>query len=537
MVIKQGKCFLLSPHCKELWEVEHFTPMTAEKKEELFHELAVVNKYPDLSLWYIEANREIKTPETRSFWREENWVIYVLDRYGNLKVHEPKEYPIFIKKYSMDPNMIWVSENPKWKSKFWWKTENWIMLKEWNKKTPLIFKGTRETKEEQNRTMKCEKMTPEEIKQFKNAKKSKEAQYFYEDERYNPNNKVDLWNWNILYTTDRLIRDNHKILWYWIWWYHERIIWYIKIWGEYKLRMFYKSKSEWIWRACPWERNDWGYSKWETIDNFQYETTTKVVPLLWVVFDNYGINQCLKSPYEDPIDKSEDLWKLLLEKDLKKEIKVDTLFSSKELMDYLIYRLWTLTLNNKVKETDKSKISNLIKHYQKLEDSNSVLPSTSEIMRDKIKWNKVPISFEITKWIFDKLVPMWLNYSEMYKVKWENYKCNHIDFWEININVYETTRNWKKVKIHFWSVKNNHPEKIWIDNITYSDDEVSSFWTYKNPINAAPLVGKPADYDDQSPDFWEKIMDYKLPSWNMDIRDVYQDNPIIKHYKKLEKLL
>jgi hypothetical protein len=29
----------------------------------------------------------------------------------------------------------------------------------------------------------------------------------------------------------------------------------------------------------------------------------------------------------------------LLEEDLKKEIKVDTLFNSKELMDYLIYRL------------------------------------------------------------------------------------------------------------------------------------------------------------------------------------------------------
>jgi len=394
-----------------------------------------------------------------------------------------------------------------------------------------------ENSEGKKETMKCEKMTAEEIKEFRNAKKSKEAQYFYEDERYNPNNRVDFWNWNILYTTDRLIRENHKLYWYWIWWYHERIIWYIKIWGEYKLRMFYKSKSEWIRRACPWERNKWGYSKWETIDNYQYETTTKVVPILWDIFDNYGINQCLKSPFEDPIDKSEDLWKLLLEEDLKKEIKVDTLFNSKELMDYLIYRLWTLSLNNKVKENEKSKISNLIKYYQKLEDSNSVLPSTWKIMHDELKWNKEPISFEVTKWIFDKLVPVWLNYSEMYKVEWENYKYNHIDFWEININVYETTRNWKKIKIHFWSVKNNHPEKIWIDNITYSDDEVSSFWIYKNPINAAPLVGKPADYEDQSPSFWDRRMDYKLPSWNMDVRDIYQDNPIIIHYKKLEGLL
>jgi hypothetical protein len=48
-----------------------------------------------------------------------------------------------------------------------------------------------ENSEGKKETMKCEKMTAEEIKEFRNAKKSKEAQYFYEDERYNPNNRVD----------------------------------------------------------------------------------------------------------------------------------------------------------------------------------------------------------------------------------------------------------------------------------------------------------------------------------------------------------
>jgi hypothetical protein len=40
-------------------------------------------------------------------------------------------------------------------------------------------------------TMKCEKITSEEIKELKNATKSKEAQCFYEkDERYKPKHKI-----------------------------------------------------------------------------------------------------------------------------------------------------------------------------------------------------------------------------------------------------------------------------------------------------------------------------------------------------------
>lgn len=143
MVIKQSKNLLSSSNAYEAWKKEPFIPMTEEKKEELFHELAVVNSYPDLSLWYIEANREIKDPETRSFWWETDWAIVVLDSEWKYLEYNKKEFPNYweyVKKFSEDENMIWVSENPSWKNKFWWKDGNGIMLKEWKRKIKLKLK-------------------------------------------------------------------------------------------------------------------------------------------------------------------------------------------------------------------------------------------------------------------------------------------------------------------------------------------------------------------------------------------------------------
>lgn len=393
-----------------------------------------------------------------------------------------------------------------------------------------------ESNEKKKSTIKCEKMTSEEINEFKKFKKSEGAKLFYdEDERYKPVNKINLWNWKILYITDKLLKRKDRFFWYWLWWYHERIIWYIKIWDELQLRMFYKSKSEWVWRSCPWNRVEWGYSKWEFIKNYSYETTTKVESKLFTLFENLNNNECLKRS-EDPIDKSEKLWATPLKDDMEKEIQVDSLFQSDELMDYLIKKLWINLSKSIISDEYKERIKKMLQYYKKLKDRKENLPSAWKIMHADRKWEKESIPFVVVKDIYDNLVPAWLNYKDIHKVVGENYQYQHLDFWTINVNVYETNWNWKKIKIHFWSVKNNHPEKIWIDNIIYSEDEVNTFWTYKKPINAAPLVAKPADYEEQSPCFWSEKMKFKLSSSNMDIRDLYQDNPIIKHYKKIEWL-
>lgn len=524
MIIKQTKPLLRPSHTVESWKSAHFMPMTAEKKEELFHELAVVNKYPDLSLWYIESNREIRTPETRSFWREENWAIHVLDKYGNLKVHEAKYYPILVKKYSMDPNMIWVSENPKWKSKFWWKTENWIMLKEWNKKIPLKLKKIIETKEELNKTMKCEKMTPEEIKEFKNAKKSKEAKFFYEkDERYKPKNKIDLWNGKILYVSDRLISD------------YQELIWYIKVGDKLELRMFYKSKSEWAWRSCPWAREDWKLSKWEKIKNYCYETTTKVTNYLWELFDKLKEIDCKD---REPIEAdSTNLWKNILMDRMIEETTVDTLFSVDEQRNIILNEL-----NYYEAETSEREVFEKLKNsYLKNRNNWKVFHDTLKqlsIYKDK-NWKKKGRLPDVVKRMYARAVPKWLDYIHMKKLQKKTYKYNNKHVWVVNTDVYQMNRNWNFVNI-FFSRAEKKPNEVWIDEVQYADAEINSFWIIKKSINAAPLTWKPYEYDKQSPYINYRKWVNPKPSYSgkyVDVRYLYQDNPIIKHYKKLEKLL
>ena len=117
--------------------------MTDEKKKELFHELGTVNHYPDLSLGYIEANKEIRDPETRSFWWETTGGIVVLDSEWRYTTYDKKRFPNYweyVKKFSQDENMIWVSENPSWKNKFRWKDGNGVVLKEWKRKIKLKLK-------------------------------------------------------------------------------------------------------------------------------------------------------------------------------------------------------------------------------------------------------------------------------------------------------------------------------------------------------------------------------------------------------------
>ena len=93
-----------------------------------------------------------------------------------------------------------------------------------------------------------------------------------------------------------------------------------------------------------------------------------------------------------------------------------------------------------------------------------------------------------------------------------------------------TTWNGKPIDIHFARARHNSPEKIWIDDIVYSDAKINSFWTYDRQINAAPLTAKPIEYINQSPkNMW---LWHKTYEWYVDIRDLYQGTPLIKKYKE-----
>ena len=402
-----------------------------------------------------------------------------------------------------------------------------LILNDISKNWTFIWKA--EENIEWNNTINCEKLTTKEINEFNITKKSKEAEYFYKKlEEYKPQYKVNLWNWKEMFISNKLECKWEK---------NKRVIWYINNWDKIELRLFYKSRSEWCWRSCPWLRNERiaRYSKGEEIKDYQYETTTKLVPELQWIFDKL-MNSSV--PNDPIINEAYRFWPVFLIENMNKETKVDTLFSSTELTNYLIKKIWNPELLKYAKdERTIGLINRLKKYYTALKEKDKVLPSAWKIMHSENDWEKEPIPYEITKWIFDELVPSGLDYKKMKKVKGKSYKYEHIDIWTVNVNVYETTLNWKKVHIHFWSSEKNKPEKIWIDNITYADDEANSFWIYKNPINGAPLVAKPTEYYDQSPNFWMRRMEFKLSGWNMDIRDIYQDNPIIKKYKELEWII
>ena len=138
--------------------------------------------------------------------------------------------------------------------------------------------------------------------------------------------------------------------------------------------------------------------------------------------------------------------------------------------------------------------------------------------------------------MYSKAVPLWLDYSHMTKISDKSYEYKHEFFWTIHTDIYQVKWKWKLVNISFSRVK-DEPNLVWIDDIQYSNAEINSFWIIKNSINAVPLVWKPCDYWHQTPYNDEENPEKNVWYWSYaDIRDLYQDNPIIKHYKKLEWL-
>lgn len=382
--------------------------------------------------------------------------------------------------------------------------------------------------------IKCEKMTPEEIKKFKNSKKSKEAEYFYgKDERYRPTNKINLWNGKILYITNIL-----KGL------YRKEIIWYIQYGDCIDLRMFYKSGSEWVWRSCPWVREDEQFSKWEKIKDYCYETTTMVMHKLWEVFNK---QICINmGETEDPIDSTLNVfWYNFLSKKMEKEVQVDVMFPGSYICDIMGNIDLDKVSGDHPMSGSLQEIKDEIADKQKSWKNRScVFHSTNKMFfyRDKGgKTKALPPSF--IKEVYGQIKPMWLDYLWMKKVYDWSYSYNHEKLWKVITDIYQAKWNWKLINILF-SKTEKEPNKVWIQEIQYADAKVNSFWIINNPINAAPLTWKPIEYWDNTPyladvGFWSDTdTEVSFRNWDyVDIRQLYQDNPIIKHYKKLEWLL
>ena len=157
----------------------------------------------------------------------------------------------------------------------------------------------------------------------------------------------------------------------------------------------------------------------------------------------------------------------------------------------------------------------------------------------------------VIEW-YKKLVPEWLEYKDMEEVSWKKYSYKHEYLGKVNVEVYRMKYNWRDVDIYFSRAEKDSPNKVWIENIVYADAKINSFWLYDEQINAWPLVAKPIDYKSQTPKSWkwEPKFNYPLTGRRsartpeerfsyaeyLDIRDLYQENPIIKKYKELAKI-
>ena len=266
-----------------------------------------------------------------------------------------------------------------------------------------------------------------------------------------------------------------------------------------RLRLFYRSNSEWARRSCPWERQTWWLSKWEKITNSSYETTTRVSRDIQQLFDSLNIEQAridpitlkwskyreIKSVYDEYSDTRSEkevnsLGYDILSEEMSSEIKVNKLFSI-EYRDTAWY---------------------LAEHY--------------------------------TKDVINMYNSLWKDFDlrTMQLIEWKGYTYEHDYLWTIDVNIGRLKINWKDLDFSFAKVKNDPQNRVRIEEVNYADAKVSSFWIYDKQVNAAPLTWKPIDYTRQVP-----RDRYGSTYWKyMDIRDLYQGNPIIKRFKELSQI-
>ena len=322
----------------------------------------------------------------------------------------------------------------------------------------------------------------EEPLQKENPSSNKEGIDFQQDLLVNqyfeiywkPKHKIEIGNGVILETTNVIKQGSRQYL-----------IWYVKKGSDLHLRLFYRSNSEGIWRSCPWNRLDRGFSKWEEIPNYSYETTTRVDPRLGKQFDNLPV-----TTYEGGINPISG----------PSGVKV-----------YERYQSFTPLRKEMISEINVEKLSrydNAVEFYINKHSS------------------------EVTS-AYDSLEIPWLDYKAMSPKSWANYSYQHDFLWNVEVEVYSMQYNGKPVDIHFARAKQS-PDKVWIENIVYSDAKLNSFGTYDKQINAGPLTAKPIDYDSQVP--FDMRWNPHLWGHYIDIRDLYQGTPIIKQYKQLKNI-
>ena len=287
-----------------------------------------------------------------------------------------------------------------------------------------------------------------------------------------PKHTIDI-GWSKMYITN--ILEN---------WY-KYILWYTDS-GD--VRMFYRSGSEWEWRSCPWTRlEDWGFSKWECIQNSSYETTTKIDYTINTFFDRLPVQNSIKNPliFSEKFVTNKNLW-------------------WKNVVTWHEF--------NTTKMIDQTHIDKMFNQY-------------TDAYRCYI-WKTV---YQVQNLYKNLHIPgLDMNNMVLNTQKWYSFVHDHL--WIIRVQVVQMRYNGKVIDVHFankiWDTK------VFVPNIVYSDAKINSFGIYDKQLNTWPIAAKPLDYDDQVP------IDYKNANFQVywkyvDIRNLYQDMPLIKQYKKI----
>lgn len=280
--------------------------------------------------------------------------------------------------------------------------------------------------------------------------------------------------WRKWLLTDKIIRSSGRT----------RVIWYVLVDWEYESRFFRRSRSEWDWRCAP-EMEGSRISKWESIKNASYETTTKVDLDLRHALDDDLLKVNPKKWLPNPV-----IWSVL--DTWKEEIKIRKMFP------------W---LPNDATLFFKGKTIKQVKN------------------------------------LYKNLNMEWLDYKNMQYSPELDFSYGHNYLWKVCVKAYKMNYKWENLIFYFSYAINDPKKQVRIEHVIYEDSPINDSWIYTKQINIWPLSAKPIEYKDQIPkecleEKWRNVYENDwAPIYYMDIRDLYQDNPIIKQYKKLEGLL
>ncbi len=298
-----------------------------------------------------------------------------------------------------------------------------------------------------------------------------------------PKTKINIW-WKEIYISE-MLNDAGR----WI------CLWYIKVWNTFKTRLFYFSQSGWNRHSTPkitidinpktWKVEIWKFSKGEMVENLSYEKGTVVVG---------------------------------------------------ELQEYL---------NKKLREehnTDKELSENTVKYLKRVSKQNqqdfiSEISNNTDFLDNKTEVNKFleidkRLNKEEVKDIYKNLkLPEWLSIENIVK---NGNNRSHAYLWDVQSEIMVGELNGKKIQIEIAHAV-NQPNLFWVENISYAQKDISSFLIDANQIAWWLFTNKPLEYETQVPKSLKE--DSELKHWEqyIDIREVTQDNPLIKMYKEMKQ--